>query len=223
MVRHLEFSTVSRNGRLCEREKPSPVSEYISHFPNEIQFVARDRAKQIYSVSNSYSGSETSERPFILKKIVSFRTGERNKTCQQSTFQSVLYICRRRNGGCPVKLALLVQFVINVIIQGWMFSTESIQGLFLWTYRHQGCGRAALGTFFISGSRLHDRWFRWPDCHVIIPRMENQGSDDAQQRDAILLRLLKTPPQPRPKRERDQKPSPKPRKESNRRTADRER
>jgi hypothetical protein len=27
-------------------------------------------------------------------------------------------------------------------------------------------------------------------------------SDEAQQRDALLLRLLKTPPQPRPKRER---------------------
>lgn len=31
--------------------------------------------------------------------------------------------------------------------------------------------------------------------------MSDQGSD-VQQRDAMLLRLLKTPPQPRPKRER---------------------
>jgi len=29
-----------------------------------------------------------------------------------------------------------------------------------------------------------------------------------QQRDEMLLRLLKTPPQPRPKRERAQKPTP---------------
>jgi hypothetical protein len=28
-------------------------------------------------------------------------------------------------------------------------------------------------------------------------------SEDARRRDALLLRLLKTPPQPRPKRERD--------------------
>ena len=32
--------------------------------------------------------------------------------------------------------------------------------------------------------------------------MGDQGSDDGQRRDALLLRLLKTPPQPRPKRER---------------------
>jgi len=37
--------------------------------------------------------------------------------------------------------------------------------------------------------------------------MSNQGSD-AQQRDALLFRLLKTPPQPRPKRERgEEKPN----------------
>jgi hypothetical protein len=29
--------------------------------------------------------------------------------------------------------------------------------------------------------------------------------DDGQRRDKLLLRLLKTPPQPRPKRERDKK------------------
>jgi hypothetical protein len=55
-------------------------------------------------------------------------------------------------------------------------------------------------------------------CHVIVlnayhlmltcyipARMGDQGNDDdqvAQRRDALLLRLLKTPPQPRPKRER---------------------
>jgi len=32
--------------------------------------------------------------------------------------------------------------------------------------------------------------------------MREQGSDDDQRRDELLLRLLKTPPQPRPKRER---------------------
>ena len=37
--------------------------------------------------------------------------------------------------------------------------------------------------------------------------MDTQEGDDAQQRDAILLRMLKTPPQPRPKRERGQKVS----------------
>jgi len=30
----------------------------------------------------------------------------------------------------------------------------------------------------------------------------NQGDDDGQRRDALLLRLLKSPPSPRPKRER---------------------
>jgi hypothetical protein len=32
--------------------------------------------------------------------------------------------------------------------------------------------------------------------------MTDQQSDDDQRRDKLLLRLLKTPPQPRPKRER---------------------
>jgi hypothetical protein len=32
--------------------------------------------------------------------------------------------------------------------------------------------------------------------------MSDQQSDDDQRRDKLLLRLLKTPPQPRPKRER---------------------
>jgi hypothetical protein len=31
---------------------------------------------------------------------------------------------------------------------------------------------------------------------------DDQTDDDGQQRDKLLLRLLKTPPQPRPKRER---------------------
>jgi hypothetical protein len=33
--------------------------------------------------------------------------------------------------------------------------------------------------------------------------MSDQESDDRQRRDALLRRLLKAPPQPRPKRERD--------------------
>ena len=33
-------------------------------------------------------------------------------------------------------------------------------------------------------------------------------TDDDQQRDALLLKLLKTPPQPRPKRDRGAKPKP---------------
>jgi hypothetical protein len=35
--------------------------------------------------------------------------------------------------------------------------------------------------------------------------MDDQPSDDGQQRDKLLLRLLKSPPQPRPKRKRDKK------------------
>jgi hypothetical protein len=38
------------------------------------------------------------------------------------------------------------------------------------------------------------------------PPMSDQESE-TQQRDALLLKLLKTPPQPRPKRERGEKPS----------------
>jgi len=43
--------------------------------------------------------------------------------------------------------------------------------------------------------------------------MSDQQSDDDQCRDRLLLRLLKTPPQPRPKRERGkEKPNAKKRK-----------
>jgi hypothetical protein len=43
--------------------------------------------------------------------------------------------------------------------------------------------------------------------------MSDQGSNSEQRRDKLLLRLLKTPPQPRPKRERSKaKPATKPRK-----------
>ena len=49
--------------------------------------------------------------------------------------------------------------------------------------------------------------------------MPSKGADmdaasEALDRDALLLKLLKTPPQPRPKRERGEKPSPKRDKES---------
>jgi hypothetical protein len=36
----------------------------------------------------------------------------------------------------------------------------------------------------------------------MIPSMSDQECGDGQRRDKLLLRLLKTPPQPRPKRER---------------------
>jgi hypothetical protein len=45
--------------------------------------------------------------------------------------------------------------------------------------------------------------------------MSEQGSD-GQQRDKLVLRLLETPPQPRPKRERPEKPAPERDKESGR-------
>lgn len=45
--------------------------------------------------------------------------------------------------------------------------------------------------------------------------MSDQPSDEEQRRDKVLLRLLKTPPQPRPKRERGGKASPKTGEESN--------
>jgi hypothetical protein len=40
--------------------------------------------------------------------------------------------------------------------------------------------------------------------HAILRAMNDQ--DDDQRRDALLLNLLKTPPQPRPKRDRAAKP-----------------
>jgi len=45
--------------------------------------------------------------------------------------------------------------------------------------------------------------FLWSQIvsHAIFPIMSDHGSD-GQRRDALLLRLLKSPPKPRPKRER---------------------
>lgn len=43
--------------------------------------------------------------------------------------------------------------------------------------------------------------------------MTQAGEKSEQRRDEILRRLLKTPPQPRPKRERDKSVSPKGKKE----------
>jgi hypothetical protein len=53
----------------------------------------------------------------------------------------------------------------------------------------------------MSNRSNFDVWRRL-NSHDILPKMSDREGDDGQRRDALLRRLLKTPPQPRPKRER---------------------
>src|SRR5713101_8590245 len=57
-------------------------------------------------------------------------------------------------------------------------------------------------TILISRRRWAVGGFRWLLYHDKLAFMDDQKSDDGQRRDKLLLRVLKTPPQPRPKRER---------------------
>jgi len=52
-----------------------------------------------------------------------------------------------------------------------------------------------------------------------VNKVGDQSGEETAERDALLLRLLKTPPQPRPKRERDKSVQPK-RKNPKRKTPD---